>query len=96
MEINGLLHSLSLEQSNAFSKCFKAYASHFHDEDIFEIGLNKESGFAYISLENNITIYSILGKRVKYLVPDFDNGGEYVIRNHTSAINLIKKLRGFD
>jgi hypothetical protein len=58
------------------SKVFAAYAS--INEDMMQggIGFNPNSGYVYIALENGISICSMLGADVEYLVTDFYNGEE--------------------
>jgi hypothetical protein len=67
------------------SKCFEAYAS--INEDIMEggIGFNNNSGYVYIALENGISICSMLGCNVEYLVTDFNNGQEYFFDTYEEA-----------
>lgn len=69
------------------SRVFEAYANECSKEDIMEVGFNHNSGYVYIALENGISICSMLGQRVEFLVTDFDNGEELFFDNYTQAIS---------
>lgn len=66
-----------------FGKCFTAYADIL--EDIQECGFNANSGYTYIALENGISICSMLGRDVVYLVTDFYNGEERFFKTYKEA-----------
>jgi hypothetical protein len=67
------------------SKIFEAYAS--IGEEIMEdgIGFNPNSGYVYIALENGISICSMLGRDVEYLVTNFEDGEEYFFDTYAEA-----------
>jgi hypothetical protein len=84
--INGFdSHSLSYLESLGLSKIFEAYAS--IGEEIMEdgIGFNPNSGYVYIALENGISICSMLGRDVEYLVTNFEDGEEYFFDTYEEA-----------
>jgi hypothetical protein len=84
--INGFdSHSLCYLEALGMSKIFEAYAS--IGEEIMEdgIGFNPNSGYVYIALENGISICSMLGRDVEYLITDFNNGGEYFFNTYEEA-----------
>jgi hypothetical protein len=84
--INGFdTHSLAYCEAMGLSKCLKAYAS--INEEIMEdgIGFNSYSGYVYIALENGISICSMLGNDVEYLVTDFNDGQEYFFDTYEEA-----------
>ena len=87
--INGFdSHSLCYLEALGMSKIFEAYAS--IGEEILEdgIGFNPHSGYVYIALENGISICSMLGREVEYLVTDFYNGEERFFDNYEEALNF--------
>jgi hypothetical protein len=80
-------------EANGLSKCFEAYADYATGENILEIGFNPNSGYVYISLEDiNMSICSMLGQDVEYLVLNFDNGEEYFFETFSEAQNKIDEL----
>jgi len=68
--------SFAYLESIGKSKVWKAYADNFAGEDIMQEGFNPNSGYVYISLENGISICSLLGREVEYLVSEHENGEE--------------------
>jgi hypothetical protein len=84
--------SNSFCELQGFAKCFQALADNFSGEDIFEIGFNSNSGYAYISLENQITICSMLGREVEYLITNFENGEETFFDNVREAEEFLLTL----
>lgn len=72
------------------SKVFSAYAEHCIRVSISEggVGFNPNSGYVYIALENGISICSMLGREVEYLVTNFDNGEEYFFETYDEALNF--------
>ena len=87
--INGFdSHSLCYLEALGMSKIFEAYAS--IGEEILEdgIGFNPNSGYVYIALENGISICSMLGREVEFLVTDFYNGEERFFDNYEEALNF--------
>jgi hypothetical protein len=87
--INGFdSHSLCYLEALGMSKIFEAYAS--IGEEIIEdgIGFNPNSGYVYIALENGVSICSMLGREVEYLVTDFYNGEERFFENYEEALNF--------
>ena len=84
MEIHNLNNPAFCE-AMGLSNVFKAYAEECSREEIMEVGFNHNSGYVYIALENGISICSMLGQRVEFLVTDFDNGEELFFDNYTQA-----------
>jgi hypothetical protein len=92
MELHGFKNnSICTLEAIGLAKCFDAY-SDINSEKIFEIGFNENSGNVYIALENNISILSMLGRRVEYLVTDLENGEEFFFDNFTDALNKADTL----
>lgn len=90
LTINGLQSSLAYCESIGLSKCFEAYAN--IGEDILELGFNPNSGYVYIALENGITIGSMLGRDVEYLVTDFESGEEFFFDSYEEAEDHLETL----
>jgi len=83
LTINGLQSSFAYCESIGLSKCFEAYAN--IGEDILELGFNPNSGYVYIALENGVSICSMLGQNVEYLVTDFNSGLEFIFDTYEEA-----------
>jgi hypothetical protein len=66
-------------------KVWKSYADNCSREDIMEVGFNSRSGYVYIALENGISICSMLGRDVEYLVTDFETGEEFFFDEYSEA-----------
>jgi len=86
MKINGFATNIIAPcDAMGLSKCFEAYAS--IGEEIMEdgIGFNPNSGYVYIALENGISICSMLGREVEYLVTNFEDYEEYFFDTYEEA-----------
>ena len=68
------LGSADFESWVLVNKAFQDFAK---QDDIFECGFNKNSGYVYIALENGVCICSCFGQEVEYLVTDFETGEEH-------------------
>jgi len=90
LTINGLQSSFAYCESIGLSKCFEAYAN--IGEDILELGFNPNSGYVYIALENGVSICSMLGQDVEYLVTDFESGEELFFDTYEEAENYLQTL----
>ena len=86
------LESPAYCEAKGVSKVFEAYADNCSREDIMEVGFNANSGYVYIALENGISICSMLGQDVEYLVTDFEDGTEYFLETHEEAENQLNEL----
>lgn len=85
IEIYGLNDSIAYCEAQGLANCFSAYAEHVGTETIQAIGFNENSGYTYIALENGISICSMIGREVEYLVTNFDNGEEYFFSTYKEA-----------
>lgn len=85
IEIYGLSSSVASCEAHGLGLCFVAYAEHSAGEEIMSIGFNPNSGYVYIALENGISICSMLGRDVEYLVTNYDNGEEYFFDSYHEA-----------
>lgn len=89
MEIQGLEQSIAFCEAQGLAKCFQAYADNCAgEEDIMEVGFNPNSGYTYIALENGVTICSMLGRDVEYLVTEFANGREHWFKYYVEAFTF--------
>jgi hypothetical protein len=83
METKGItmynLENPAYLEAKGLSKVWAAYSENCPREDIFEVGFNQNSGYVYIALENGITLASIFGQDVQFLVTDMDNGEEFFL-----------------
>lgn len=91
MELRKLGDTIAYCEARGLSLCFDAYAEESAGEDILEVGFNPNSGYVYIALENGITICSMLGKGVEYLVTDYDSGQENFYDSYEEAYKSIYK-----
>ena len=87
MVINGISLSIAYCEAQGLAKCFQAYGDYCSSEEIMDVGFNSNSGYVYISLENGITICSLLGGDVEYLVNDFGEGLDFIYDTYEKAIN---------
>jgi hypothetical protein len=85
MEIQGLKQSIAFCEAQGLSKCFQAYADNCAGDEILEVGFNPNSGYTYIALENGVSICSMLGREVEYLVTNFNTGNEYFFKSYEQA-----------
>jgi len=86
METN-LTNNIAYCEAMGLSNCFKAYADNASGEYIENIGFNPNSGYIYIYIENGISICSILGREVEYLVTDPESGEEIFLETYIEALN---------
>jgi len=94
LTINGLNENVAYCEAMGLSKCFEAYANEFAGDTILEVGFNPNSGYVYIALEDySVSICSMLGRAVEYLVTDFETGEEFFFdtmeeaREHLETLN---------
>ena len=83
---NNLDLSLAYCEAEGLGKCFSAYAKNCSGEDVMMVGFNPNSGYTYITLENGISICSMLANDVEYQVTNFDDGGETFFDNYDEAV----------
>lgn len=79
-------------EAKGLSKVYESYSNECPREDIMQTGFNENSGYVYIALENGISICSMLGQDVEYLVTDFEDGTEYFLDTYEEAEKKIKEL----
>lgn len=87
------LENPSYCEAKGLSKVFEAYAkAPISGGHLMEVGFNANSGYVYIALENGISICSMLGGDVEYLVTDFEDGTEYFLDTYEEAENQLNEL----
>lgn len=93
LTIYGLNENVAYCEAIGLSKCFAAYAEN-NGGDILEggIGFNENSGYTYIALESGVTICSLLGRDVEYLVTDFETGEESFFDSMEAAEDFMFNL----
>jgi len=86
IQLNGF-HSnhVACCEAHGLGLCFIAYSDYSAGEEILEVGFNSNSGYVYIALENGISICSMLGREVEYLVTDFNTGEEHFFDSYHEA-----------
>lgn len=91
LTINGLNDQIAFCEAQGLAKCFQAYADECSREYIMDggIGFNSNSGYVYIALENGISICSMLGRDVEFLVTDFETGEENFYQSYNKALNTL-------
>lgn len=106
IQIHGL-ESFSFCETKGLAKCFNAYDDivvELHDKlaftdlpyipDVMDggIGFNANSGYVYIALEDGITIASMLGRDVEYLVTDYNDGEEFFFDTYKEAEEKLQEM----
>ena len=77
----------------SFHKVWKAYMDNTSgNEEIFEMGFNLNSRYAYIALECDIQIACKEGEDVEFLVTDYENGDEYFFDSYEEADAKLIRL----
>ena len=80
-------------EAKGLSKVFKSYAENMNEAgEIMQVGFNSNSGYVYIALENGISICSMLGRQVEYLVTNFEDGEEYFLDTFKEAETKLEEL----
>ncbi len=61
-------------------------------EEVMCAGMNMNSGYVYIALENGVTIASCFGQGVDYIVTDFEDGEEFFFDDYKEALEKVYQL----
>jgi hypothetical protein len=93
IEIHGLTESIAFCEAQGLAKCFQAYADHCAGDDIMMIGFNANSGYTFIALESGIQICSMLGRKVEFIVTDFETGEEHFFDSFEDAEDKINEAQ---
>ena len=64
----------------------QAYRDYAIREEVMCAGMNLNTGYVYIALENGISIASCFGQSVDYIVTDFETGEEYFEDSYEDAV----------
>lgn len=83
--------SFAYLEAKGKSKVWMAYAEHFASEEILEEGFNPNSGYVYIALENGVTIASLLGGDVDFIIYDETEGQEMFLYSIDELNNYLNK-----
>lgn len=85
MHLFNISSTIKFCEARGLSLCFGAYAHFCPAEEILDIGFNSNSGYVYIALENGVSICSLLGEQVTYLVTNYENGEEHFFASYQDA-----------
>jgi hypothetical protein len=88
LEIHNVSDSIAYCEAQGLAVCFQAYADECARESIMGVGFNSNSGYVYIALDNGISICSMLGRGVEYLVTNFEDGEETFLESYSEAKSL--------
>ncbi|MFN5250917.1 MAG: hypothetical protein ACK5DE_07695 [Bacteroidota bacterium] len=92
LEIHNVSDSIPYCEAQGLANCFQAYADECAGESIMNVGFNPNSGCVYIALENGISICSMLGSGVEYLVTNFEDGEETFLESYGEAEQLLASM----
>lgn len=94
LTIYGLSENIAYCEAQGLAKCFSAYAEECSRESIMDggIGFNENSGYVYIALENGISICSMLGRSVDFLVTNSKDGEETFFDSYAEAIEFNETI----
>ncbi len=92
LEIHNISDSIAYCEAQGLANCFEAYADECARESIMEVGFNPNSGYVYIALDNGISICSMFGRGVEYLVTNFEDGEETFLESYGEAEQLIASM----
>ena len=79
-------------EAKGLAAVFAAYADIAHETSIIEAGFNENSGYVYLYVEQGISIASMLGREVVYIVTDWDDGREHFLDTWQEAQNKLHEL----
>lgn len=87
METTNFLNSLGSDDLFSFIKVLEAYNDQYETRrlEIECSGMNNNSGYVYLLLENCITIASCFGREVVYIVNNFKTGEEEFFNTYEEA-----------
>lgn len=70
----------------------QAYRDYAIRYEVMCAGMNLNTGYVYIALENGVTIASCFGQDVDYIVTDFEDGEEFFFDNYKEALEKQLQL----
>ena len=71
----------------------QAYRNCAIREEVMCAGMNMNTGYVYIALENGVTIASCFGQGVDFIVTDFEDGEEFFFDTYDEAIEKQDELQ---
>jgi len=90
--INGLsTDGVAYAEAQGLAQCWGAYAEECAGEYIMEVGFNANSGYVYIALDNGVSICSMLGRGVEFLISDIMNGEEEFFDDYNEALDSANR-----
>lgn len=90
--INGLsTDGVAYAEAQGLAICWETYANECAGEYIMEVGFNSNSGYVYIALENGVSICSMLGRGVEFLILDIMNGEEEFFDDYNEALDSASR-----
>lgn len=92
IEIYGLsTDGVAYAEAKGLAQCWGAYAEECAAEYIMEVGFNSNSGYVYIALDNGVSICSMLGRGVEFLISDIMNGEEEFFDDYNEALDSANR-----
>ncbi len=92
IEIYGLSRDgVAYKEAIGLSIVWDAYAENCAGEYIMTSGFNANSGYVYIALENGVSICSMLGSDVEYLVANPYTNEEDFFDSYEEALEHMEK-----
>lgn len=70
----------------------QAYRDYAFQEEVMCAGMNLNTGYVYIALENGISIASCFGQSVDYIVTDFETGEEHFEDSYEDAVKKQNEI----
>jgi len=70
----------------------KAYQENSSDEEVMCAGMNLNTGYVYIALENGVQIASCFAQVVDFIITDFNDGEEFFFDTYEEAIEKQNNL----
>ena len=93
IEINSdVLNELKGSDFESWIIVQQAYRNYAIREEVMCAGMNMNSGYVYIALENGVTIASCFGQSVDYIVTDFEDGEEFFFDDYKEALEKVYQL----
>ena len=86
--------AMGYSDKESMMKVIIAYMRNCSGEEVMYegTGMNMNTGYVYIALENGVTIASNFGQRVEYIVTDYVTGEEYFLNSYSSAVRKQEQL----
>lgn len=93
LEINAdFLNDLKGSDFESWIIVQQAYRDYAWKEEVMCAGMNLNTGYVYIALENGVTIASCFGQSVDYIVTDFEDGEEFFFDDYEEALEKVYQL----